>query len=583
MNRERLSTLDSRRRLWLPLVLSAALGLSLVAHESQGDALVPAPADDTGAAPDLLQGIPLTETGSNAPIDGELAAEFDAEEAEQLEALGYSPQMAAMSGSTFPHPLATEDAQTAIAWVMANLGAPTVRDALYYIEYFTEVRSIGPVGSFTRMSARVAQRSGPIPSTTYTHTYHETAFGIAADWLNGAATPPATVDVWISTKFPSVNPVPSVTSELMAQITEGSITSPAQLKAARDNLIAQRTSAGQAWLDPLLSWVTAQGGTVVETVPFAGTARIQLPFGGLDDLLARAEVTAVAANSVDEDDSCDPDPPASSRITGVELAEITQASQFYLDGVHGTGVEFGIVESESAKIYRAHPGFKDFFGTQRFKNCQAPFCTNGNPTSLTQPGAHATATASTLLGDLTLGQDPNFAAASPDAEERSGVARRATGVGVSTNKISFAINQLMSANHAIQIVNRSSSTADDPTCSGAAPQVATWESLYESGLALFNSSGNNGTLRGPMDCVVNSPATAIGVFAVSQGGLTNTGALSPVGGLTGASLGGTAVEGRGRSIIAALGPQPVENPFAHYNQPIFPTGIATRYSDERSC
>jgi hypothetical protein len=86
-----------------------------------------------------------------------------------------------------------------------------------------------------------------------------------------------------------------------------------------------------------------------------------------------------------------------------------------------------------------------------------------------------------------------------------------------------------------------------------------------------------------MDCVVNSPATAIGVFAVSQGGLTNTGALSPVGGLTGASLGGTAVEGRGRSIIAALGPQPVENPFAHYNQPIFPTGIATRYSDERSC
>ncbi len=108
----------------------------------------------------------------------------------------------------------------------------------------------------------------------------------------------------------------------------------------------------------------------------------------------------------------------------------------------------------------------------------------------------------------------------------------------------------------IHIVTRSSSDDNDPYCKGTKTESAIWNSMYEDGLALFNSAGNLHH-DDPDDCTTRTPATAIGVFTVGAYSVlpTDPGMLPPyTEPAPYTSRGGTSTEGGGRSIIDMMGP-----------------------------
>lgn len=126
-------------------------------------------------------------------------------------------------------------------------------------------------------------------------------------------------------------------------------------------------------------------------------------------------------------------------LTGYELEDLIQSTDFYTLGYNGANIQVGISESDADQLHRAHPGFKNSAGTQRVRNCkpnpaiQSIPCSNYNPSpfSATDATDHATACASIMVGDITAGQDANYTA-DVDRRERSGVARGALLVGVDT-------------------------------------------------------------------------------------------------------------------------------------------------------
>jgi hypothetical protein len=120
------------------------------------------------------------------------------------------------------------------------------------------------------------------------------------------------------------------------------------------------------------------------------------------------------------------------------------------------------------------------------------------------------------------------------------------------------VASVMSA-HSVKILNMSSSTNADPLCLGADGTSRDWNAMYESGIALFNSTGNQGQVVGNNDCLVWSPGSAIGVFTVNA--YTVDGATPSNEGLySGSAQGGffgPAAEGANRTIIDMLGPSDI--------------------------
>lgn len=238
-------------------------------------------------------------------------------------------------------------------------------------------------------------------------------------------------------------------------------------------------------------------------------------------------------------------------LDGVEMESLTQSRHFYDRGFEGQGIQLGMAEGGDQAgadlVRRSHPGFASASGVSRHENRSylGPFYGYVDPDPL-HGRQHATATASVIIGDLTDGQDPGIS--SPwEQRRRSGVARKATLMGLSTSSRSRLVSQFTDPGREIRAVNFSFSTDTDPTCLGVDSWSDTVNELYESGILVVKSAGND-RHDDSSDCTVGSPGAAIGSFTVAAYDVVESGAGTVI--RESSSRGGTTSEGRGRTVTA---------------------------------
>ncbi len=270
-------------------------------------------------------------------------------------------------------------------------------------------------------------------------------------WLDSPPAASELLDIWIGLDRLSFDPVVSVEHELDVAMLEGRVATTADVATIKQDVHTRREAAGMAALDPLLTWAERLGIEVEEIAPEAGALRVLLPAAYLDDVVAFDGVLRVEHVTSDTDDNAG----YSTFVQGYdvdhfEVMDLNQTWQFYMSGALGSGGYqgdelIGFTEPTADDVFRSHPGFDDSLGVDRFTNCPVPpfgdACdgTNPNPSDASD---HATATASILIGDITRDQDSAYYSCTPtvppdlqprDCHQRSGVARRATAMGVRTD------------------------------------------------------------------------------------------------------------------------------------------------------
>jgi hypothetical protein len=363
----------------------------------------------------------------------------------------------------------------------------------------------------------------------------------------------------------------AATAASLAMI-EGRVRTEADLANVQQEYINARYAEGNRALAPLLVHVRAEGGRVLGVNPLAATARVELPGKALAGLAARPELARAELDDRAPQDDTNPGQTmtiTAPSINGRERNDLVQIVQFYNDGYEGENHvgTIAMVEQTGDSIFRHHPGFKNAAGTQRVSNCDEynGNCVNLGPSSGDQ---HATAVASIILGDVTRGQDADLYAPSYGYVDRSGIARKAIGLGLDWNdsEEDWAIEQVVDPANNVHIVNISSSKNgdDDGTCSGASVRDRDWDAVFESGVAIFKSAGN-AFHNQSTNCTIGVPGSAMGVFTVGAHRFEEEGS-NTVDLIYGAqSLGGTSTEGRGRSIIDLNAPTRHEYPYRKYD------------------
>jgi len=376
----------------------------------------------------------------------------------------------------------------------------------------------------------------------------------------------AEVDLWLSLDRNEWAPNVSVAHAEALALLEGTADTEIELQAVRENALDARHEAGLEVLEPFISWLEALGAEVVDYVDLSGTVRAVVPSESLEEVLEYPGLNSVELHSEPEDDAGFAYSVDGSELDGYELMDLLQVEQFYDSGYFGMGHLIGLTELGGEEVRRDHQGF--WYWNCRFENCSSYLglglggCDhNADP----DPGAaHATATASILIGDITRQQDyPAYnCIASPEprvCHERSGVARYAEALGVNNGNHGRVVNVMTDTSYGIKVLNQSSTTDNDPYCEGDKAWSKDWNSLYESGIAVFNSAGNLGHGTST-DCRVKTPATAIGVFTVG-GYQVDTSDNEVI--FSGSSRGGTASEGGGRTIVDIMGPTHHQYAYPH--------------------
>ena len=377
-----------------------------------------------------------------------------------------------------------------------------------------------------------------------------------------------------------------VAGALTAAAVDGKVLTADDVAALRGSMLGALLSQGAAMVAIEQAWLERQGLVVSGSDAASGTVYVHADAAAVAMLEASQRYRAIERMTPLESD-CGIEAfdgsyseLAEDFVDGIELASLIQTQQFYDAGVFGEGSVFALAESGAATVFRNHPGLKDGSGVGRFVNCPnaatSP-CSNVQPPRANRI-PHATAVASVLLGDITLGQDTLTPETDPTRRaQRSGVARRARGFGFAFNVtdvvppapgqptgLQTSVDQLLLRlgqpdTDTITMVSHSASNKD-LFCTGTDVVSQQFNRLFEAGLAVFNSTSNDA--ESGAGCDVGAPGSALGVFAVNQNVYDVD--RSPV--LAGQSATGGADDGR--SIVAMTAPTPIRYPYAHFNSPI---------------
>lgn len=315
------------------------------------------------------------------------------------------------------------------------------------------------------------------------------------------------------------NPIVSVEHERLAAMIEGRIETRRDALLVRHEAVTARTEAGARALAPLLDALDGLGMEVVRQSPVTGSVRVRAPAHRLPELVALPGLAHVDPAPVDVPAAGYPNgwEVTGTTLTGMEVMNLLQTTQFYDDGYFGSsdgyiGLEEGNATNGGSLVRRSHPGFDDAFGADRWTNCGSPSGTTCGTNPNPDPGnEHATKVASVLLGDVTLGQD---SVPTPLAD-RSGVARRAHGLG--TGADSDEVVAIMTyAPRDIHLLSQSAGNIEVP-CTGTSSYSQDWNAMFESDVAIFSAAGNEE--HDTSTCTVRDPAMALGSFAVGAFGV----------------------------------------------------------------
>lgn len=348
----------------------------------------------------------------------------------------------------------------------------------------------------------------------------------------------------------------SVMHQQALAMLAGEATTVGDLRRIRLEVAAGRAETGAVVLQPTIDDIIDAGDEVVEWSPVAGTVRAVVHRGTLAPLLLDPLLRRVEVHQEDETDNAGyATSITGAGLTGIETSDLLQAEPLYYLAYEGNPDEHVMItEGEADLIMNDHLSFLDVYDGNRMLVCEDNNHAECNYIDVTNGDSHATQVASVIGSDLTRGQDPDCVSTgsctSTAQRERSGVARTATMVGVDGGVLARLVERVLD-DPDVYLLNKSSSGDEDPTCNGTCTQCQAFNSLYEDGVAIFNSNGNDGH-EDEDDCTVGDPASAIGVMAV--GAYQVNGSTHEEEAYSGNSRGGTAEEGGGRTIIGLLAP-----------------------------
>ena len=251
-------------------------------------------------------------------------------------------------------------------------------------------------------------------------------------------------------------------------------------------------------------------------------------------------------------------------VKGSQIAPVIAEG---FDGKNGASPSIAVAIIEADNFNDEHPGFKTAATGSRIvarRQCTIISCSPvpgnnfGAPADVVFPH-HSTAVAGLIFGDLRDGQDP-LVTIPNDRIKRSGYAGEANGelyrIVASSAALMMAFDDLISlprelVNNSVANSKVTSPVPDDPSCLGQSPLNLAANEMYEAGITLVQSGGNDGHTS-TTQCMVSAPGAAIGVFTVGSHGTTAAGAESDVrsGAIsTNSPRGGTSSQGANRTTI----------------------------------
>lgn len=320
----------------------------------------------------------------------------------------------------------------------------------------------------------------------------------------------------------------SLTTQVLASVARGEIKTVEDLENKRSSVLAERRVKISAATIGMAIHAWNAGATAVARCENLHCLRVR---GAKGMIAALANKPGVAR--IDEAPEMYEEHWTDGRVMSraAQIDQLVEVSPYY-DGEGssaGSGDDLYVAVIESGTVLQTHPGFRD--GTTSYDRvrdnmyCTSSSCTT-NTCTVNCATDHAAKVAGILLGDLTDGQDSNYPS-SNERKMRSGYAREAwmhvydLGVGGLSTALDHVNGQ---ATYRPIAVNLSlGSTGDDPNCLGQNATSRTVNELYEDGILVFKSAGNEGLGSGmPPACTVTSPGSAIGAFTVANADTNNS-------------------------------------------------------------
>lgn len=370
---------------------------------------------------------------------------------------------------------------------------------------------------------------------------------------------------------------PNLARAVETGIVSGTVLSEADAALTRDEFLLDRTEEGVDALAPLSDLVADCGGKVLWTHDAAMLLAAEVPVACIDVVEASSDVATLTALDTGVADAGYTRTIPGSAIDGLELEDLLQSTPFYLEG-YGGSANLGYTEWDGSRVFLTNPGFNDASGTSRVHPMECIFGVGCWDVDYDPGMGHPTGVVSILAGDVTLGQDSAVTGAAK-RRQLSGVARESE-VWTVPLTVSADVEAVFMVHGAVAIAAASASvTYADPLCEGRDGYSVAWNMWYEQGVALFKSASNDGHTS-TSDCLVSSPGSAIGVFAVAASTVDGSAAGDPEILDIDSPRGGTSTEGRGRTIIGLTGPTRMSFPYPHYAWPVDSAGVECRYGPD---
>ncbi len=487
-----------------------------------------------------------------------------------------APAIAEAGGELYAHPLLTEEGDAAFD-ALAALG---YRDSEAMVARLTwgsaiEEAADGTVmedGSFVvvldvEVDEDVAEPVEPDAAALWVSPELDAA-------LEDAAGGP--VEVMLALDQAAVRTSPPTLADAVARdILDGLILTEADAELTREEFLLGREEEGLEPVAALGAAVEACGGRVVWESPRSLMVDAWLSPACLAEVERHPGLVSVTPVTEGEPDAGHTISIPGPAIDGIELEDLLQSTAFYNAGYQGSG-NLGYAEGDGFKLLQDNLGFEDGSGGLRIHPMECLLGTFCWAAGNWDPGeAHANGAVSILVGDLTQGQDPALTTSAAQRDV-SGVARGSE-VWVGSTAVAVDVQTLWLGYGAVRSGTVSQSLGADPACEGRDGWSIAWNDMFESGVALFKSAGN-AFHTSTTDCTVSAPGSAIGVFAVGAGAITGTSLETDH---DKSSRGGTSTEGRGRTIIGAVGPSSMDFVYPHYTWPVDPgTGAECHYGPD---
>lgn len=329
----------------------------------------------------------------------------------------------------------------------------------------------------------------------------------------------------------------TITAQLEDEIARGRIQTRAEYEIIREQKLINRQQIIEHFQAPVAALIRTLGGKIQFIGSPLAVINVDMPAGSVVQL---ADCPAVLRLDLGTDRVF----PEAGEKNGLAIEIGSQFFQYIEKGVpikdtpyDGDGLTFAIIEST---FVRHHPAFlktshPPIFRVQALNVCSAVSCVDQGtkPTDVMggMEPSHGTAVAGMIFGDFTRGQPltPNNL---DDRRVASGFARRATGVFYEYSALGAGPIITAFKGVALQFpkpaaVNLSSgldTTSDPDLCNGLDALSLSANDLFESGVLLVNSAGNESLNDGgqldefhnPSKCLVTSPGSAIGTFTVGN-------------------------------------------------------------------